>query len=138
MTHTPHLTASPKLERGKSTYLRCCASRTTFRSTALSRRTWDKVNTARGPIVDETALYRALVEGRIAGAGLDVFEDEPLKAANPLVAMSNVVATPHALARSWESAARTANMVQDAVLAILDGRLPEMILNPDVKSKGAG
>jgi D-3-phosphoglycerate dehydrogenase len=96
------------------------------------------VNTARGPIVDEHALYRALVEGRIAGAGLDVFEDEPLKAANPLVAMSNVVATPHALARSWESAARTANMVQDAVLAILDGRLPETILNPDVKSKGAG
>ena len=104
---------------------------------ALMKPTAYLVNTARGPIVDETALYGALVEGRIAGAGLDVFEDEPLKPTNPLLALPNVVATPHALPRAWESTARTTRMIQDAVLAILDGRLPDTILNPNVKPKGA-
>lgn len=104
---------------------------------ALMKPTAYLVNTARGPIVDETALYRALVEDRIAGAGLDVFEDEPLKPTNPLLALPNVVATPHALPRAWESTARTTRMIQDAVLAILDGRLPDTILNPNVKPKGA-
>ena len=103
---------------------------------ALMKPTAYLVNTARGPIVEETALYRALVEGRIAGAGLDVFEDEPLKPTNPLLALPNVVATPHALSRAWESTARTTRMIQDAVLAILDGQLPDTILNPNVKPKG--
>jgi len=103
---------------------------------ALMKPTAYLVNTARGPIVDEMALYRALVEARIAGAGLDVFEDEPLKPTNPLLALPNVVATPHALPRAWESTARTTRMIQDAVLAILDGRLPDTILNPNVKPKG--
>jgi phosphoglycerate dehydrogenase-like enzyme len=103
---------------------------------ALMKPTAYLVNTARGPIVEEAALYRALVEGRIAGAGLDVFEDEPLKPTNPLLGLPNVVATPHALSRAWESTARTTQMIQDAVLAILEGRLPDTILNPNVKSKG--
>ena len=104
---------------------------------ALMKPTAYLINTARGPIVDEAALYRALVEGRIAGAGLDVFEDEPLKPTNPLLALPNVVATPHALPRAWESTARTTRMIQDAVLAILEGRLPNTTLNPNVKPKGA-
>jgi phosphoglycerate dehydrogenase-like enzyme len=106
------------------------------RELALMKPTAYLVNTARGPIVDERALYQALVEGRIAGAGLDVFEEEPLKPTNPLLALSNVVATPHALSRAWESTARTTRMIQDAVLAILDGRLPDTTLNPNVKVKG--
>jgi D-3-phosphoglycerate dehydrogenase len=105
---------------------------------ALMKPTAYLVNTARGPIVDEKALYRALVEDRIAGAGLDVFEDEPLKPTNPLLALPNVVATPHALSRAWESTARTTRMIQEAVLTILDGRLPDTTLNPNVKIKGAG
>jgi D-3-phosphoglycerate dehydrogenase len=95
------------------------------------------VNTARGPVLKEEALYRALVEGKIAGAGLDVFEVEPLEPGNPLLALPNVVATPHSLPRTWESTGRTTRMIQDAVVAILEGRMPETILNPDVKIKGA-
>jgi len=103
---------------------------------ALMQPTAFLVNTARGPVVDEAALYDALAEGRIAGAGLDVFEEEPLKPTNPLLALPNVVATPHSLARAWESAGRTAQMIQDAVLAILNGRLPETVLNRAVRPKG--
>jgi len=95
------------------------------------------VNTARGPVLEETALYRALVEGRIAGAGLDVFEFEPLDPNNPLLALPNVVATPHSLPRAWESTGRTTRMIQNAVMAILDGHLPDTVLNPDLKIQGA-
>jgi len=94
------------------------------------------VNTARGPVLEEAALYRALVEGRIAGAGLDVFEVEPLEPTNPLLALPNVVATPHSLPRTWESTGRTTRMIQEAVLEILEGHLPDTILNPTVKIKG--
>jgi D-3-phosphoglycerate dehydrogenase len=95
------------------------------------------VNTARGPVIKEEALYQALAAGKIAGAGLDVFEEEPLKPTNPLLGLANVVATPHALPRAWESTARTTSMIQDAVLAILEGRKPDTILNPEVKPRGA-
>lgn len=59
------------------------------------------VNTARGAIIDEKALYEALVSGKVAGAALDVFESEPLNPENPLTRMDNVILTPH-LAASCE------------------------------------
>jgi len=62
---------------------------------ALMKRTAYLVNTSRGPIVDETALIRALREGTIAGAGLDVFEPEPLPADHPFRRLPNTVITPH-------------------------------------------
>lgn len=99
---------------------------------ALMKPTAYLVNTSRGGVVDESALIEALRRGQIAGAGLDVFETEPPKLDNPLLAMPNVIATPHALPRSAESQRRCAEMTQESVLALLDGRLPRYTANRDV------
>lgn len=106
------------------------------RELSLMKQTAYLINTARGALINEQALYRALKEGKIAGAGLDVSEVEPLDPTNPLLSLPNVIATPHALARTWESTGRTIQMIQEAVMAILKGELPSTTLNPDVKPKG--
>jgi phosphoglycerate dehydrogenase-like enzyme len=80
------------------------------------------VNTARGAIVDEGALVRALEERRIAGAALDVFEREPLPADHPLTRLTNVVITPHLGWPTDEGYARFASAACDVLLAYLDGR----------------
>jgi len=75
------------------------------------------INTARGAIIDEVALYQALKNCEIAGAGLDVFEQEPLQADNPLLELDNVIATPHRLIQTKESIMRqTQSMVDSAIL----------------------
>ncbi len=106
------------------------------RELRLMKPTAYMINTARGSLVDERALARALREGVIAGAGLDVFEEEPLPSDHPVLHMENVIATPHALARTWESMDRTIQMIEDAVIALLEGRMPETALNR-VPVKGA-
>jgi D-3-phosphoglycerate dehydrogenase len=78
------------------------------------------LNSARGPIVDETALVAALRGGRIGGAGLDVYETEPLRADNPLLVLENVVLSPHMSAHTGEALRRMA-MVAEDVLRVLDG-----------------
>jgi phosphoglycerate dehydrogenase-like enzyme len=87
------------------------------------------VNTSRGPIVDEQALVAALSEGTIAGAGLDVFDVEPLPAAHPLRTMPNTVVTPHIGYASRQSYARIYGESIADVLAWLDGS-PVRVLNP--------
>lgn len=101
------------------------------RELALMKPTAFLVNTARGPIVDEPALVRALSEKRIAGAGLDVFEREPyLEAA--LLSMPNVVLTPHLGSAVAELREKMAHIVVDNIVAVLDGRQPPNCCNPEI------
>jgi phosphoglycerate dehydrogenase-like enzyme len=87
----------------------------------LMKRTAYLINTARGPIVSESALVEALEEKRIAGAGLDVFDQEPLPAGHPLTALSNVVLTPHIGWPTDDGYARFASAAADVLIAYLDG-----------------
>lgn len=89
------------------------------------------INTARGPIVDEKALVRALQSGEIAGAGLDVFENEP--AVEPdLLAMEQVVLLPHIASASLKTRTLMATMASDNIVAHFHGQKPPNILNPEV------
>jgi phosphoglycerate dehydrogenase-like enzyme len=82
------------------------------------------INSARGPVVDQAALVRALREGWIAGAGLDVYDPEPLPKDSPLLSMDNVVLSPHMAAHTDEALLRMAMVVTD-VLAVIERRPPD-------------
>src|SRR6266704_4089769 len=105
---------------------------------AQSLRTMKKtaylVNASRGPVVDEAALAQALKEGRIAGAGIDVFEEEP-KVHPDLMGLSNVVLAPHIASASSDTRIKMAALAVDNCLAVLEGQTPPTPVNPEVLGK---
>jgi glyoxylate reductase len=92
------------------------------------------INTSRGPVIDETALVRALKNKKIAGAGLDVFEHEP-QLSPELAAMANVVLTPHLGSAVLSLRESMANVVADNTIALIEGKPPVSCLNPQVLRK---
>ena len=92
---------------------------------ALMKPTAWVVNTARGPVIDEEALIAALSEGRIAGAGLDVMDREPLDPASPLIGMENVVLSPHVAGYSEEGMLQMRNRAAEIALQVATGGLPQ-------------
>jgi len=92
------------------------------------------INVARGPVVDEAALYEVLKARRIAGAALDVFEEEPTPATNPILALEHVIVTPHSLAWTDELFRNIAGTAIGAILSVQRGERPRFVVNPDVLS----
>ena len=88
------------------------------------------INVSRGEVIDEAALVEALKKGRIASAGLDVFENEP-KIAEGLAELENVVLTPHIGSASVETRERMAQMAVRNLIDALDGRRPQHLVNPE-------
>ncbi len=91
------------------------------------------VNCCRGGVQDEKALYRALKEGWIAGAGLDVFEQEPTDPKNPLFSLPNFICSPHAAGESTISLSWAAQVASHQAAAVLRGEWPDRCVNPEVR-----
>jgi D-3-phosphoglycerate dehydrogenase len=87
------------------------------------------VNTARGAVIDENALFEALKNGKLFGAGLDVVEVEPLDAGNPLLALENVIVSPHRLVQTPESIIRQANSMLASSITFSKGQIPLESIN---------
>ncbi len=106
------------------------------RRIALMKPTAFLINTARGPIVDQTALIEALQTRRIAGAGLDVFASEPLPHDHGLLALDDVILTPHIAAITEEAMKNASRMVVRQVLQVLRGEVPDNLVNRSVLEQG--
>jgi glyoxylate reductase len=102
------------------------------RELTMMKETAFLINTSRGPVVDEDALYKALRDGDIAGAGLDVFEREPLSPDSPLKGLDNAVITPHIASASVETRTKMATTAAINLVSVLQGREPPNLVNPEV------
>jgi phosphoglycerate dehydrogenase-like enzyme len=85
------------------------------------------INTSRGPVVDEAALTEALQQKRIAGAGIDVFEKEPVDPGNPLLKLENVVVSPHSAGTTWNTWFRRADFAYKNMKRVWDGQPPQAV-----------
>ncbi len=90
------------------------------------------INAARGPIVDEKALIKALNEGWIRGAGLDVFTQEPVQNDNPLLKMDNVILSPHALAQTDQTTSTMWSIIVNQMATLVHGEIPTTLVNKEV------
>ncbi len=99
---------------------------------AMMKSTAFLINAARGPIVDQAALTAVLQAGQIAGAGLDVFDQEPIDPNDPLLALDNVIVTPHALCWTDEWARLTGESASASIIDIARGEQPRHTVNPEV------
>jgi D-3-phosphoglycerate dehydrogenase len=104
---------------------------------ALMKPTAFLINTARGPIVDQKALTKALQERRIAGAGLDVLEKEPPDADDPILRLDNVLLAPHALCWTDQCFAGIGACDAQAVLDVMEGREPAGVVNKEILASPA-
>lgn len=102
------------------------------RELAAMKRNAVLVNTARGPLVDPGALYRALESGQIAAAALDVTDPEPIPAADPLLRLDNLVITPHIASASVATRSRMALLAAENLLEALQGRVPRHTVNREI------
>ncbi len=102
------------------------------RELGLMKPTAYLLNAARGGVVDEKALYDALSGKVIAGAGFDVFQEEPVPVNNPLLTLENIIVTPHSAALTAECVVRMATGSAQAIADALKGKRPEFIVNPEV------
>ncbi len=89
------------------------------------------INNARAAIVDEESLREAIYSGKVAGAALDVFHQEPIKIDDPFLKMDNIVVTPHIAGAGLEVVYRHSDMICDDLLALLNGQMPKAIINPE-------
>jgi D-3-phosphoglycerate dehydrogenase len=99
---------------------------------AMMKPTAYLINCSRGEVVDEAALIEALRSGVIAGAGLDVFEQEPPAPDNPLLTMDNVVLTPHSSSLTLNGKIKMATIAVEQLLKVLRGEQPDYLVNRDV------
>jgi phosphoglycerate dehydrogenase-like enzyme len=99
---------------------------------ALLKPTAYLINTARGPIVDQRALYEALRDGRLAGAGLDVFEQDPVDPGDPILTLDSVIVTPHAICWTDECFLGNGRSACESILDVAAGRVPRHVVNREV------
>jgi D-3-phosphoglycerate dehydrogenase len=98
---------------------------------ALMKPTAHVISTARGPLVDQVALYEALRDRRIAGAGMDVFEQEPVDPDDPILKLENVIVTPHALCWTDECEGIMGESVLRSIQEVAAGKVPTNVVNRD-------